>query len=234
MPLKVTFLLQPSELALPEPHISEPPRLCWKAVNLHDVRSYNQFISTNLGSFHSTFVDELEMCVPNCDHSSHTEKLSFLYNTLTTVISLDAMLCIPQRIVQQRSPFAVPRWNQTVKMKHNLTRGAFLHWRSGGSPKEGCAVAQMKQSRLSFKYALKKCRREQNQKKDSEFAQALIGESPDRFWRLIKRHLGGRITVPSSFGNVVGADCISNMWKDHFHAIFTTLVAAVILQCWPK
>ena len=221
MPLVITFLLRPLEHVFSESRSPRRPKLCWKAANAQDLSSYNQFISAHLEPFLATIIHELRCaCAPNCEQNSHKENLSSLYRTFTEAIISGATLCIPQNNSQPRNYFAIPGWNKTVKLRHRLARKAFLHWRSCGSPKEGFAVGQMRDSRLAFKYAKRKCRREEDQRRASRFAEALAGQKPDRFWSMIKRQLGGGVLLPPSFGSVTGEGNIANMWREHFLPIF--------------
>ena len=119
-------------------------------------------------------------------------------------------------------------------MKHELACRAFLDWRSHGSPKQGPVDFIMRQTRLSFKYALRKCRREQEKEKANKLAVALLSQEPNRFWALVKQQLGVGIPLPPSFGDVTGTSNISKMWGDHFKAIFNDLTCgsdpAIMIQ----
>ena len=101
-----------------------------------------------------------------------------------------------------------------------MAREAFLHWRACGSPKDGLASVQMRQTRLVFKYSLRKMKKDHARMKANKLASSLLNQDPTRFWSLIKRDLGGRIPLPPSVGGSTGNKNISAMWKAHFEAIF--------------
>ena len=129
--------------------------------------------------------------------------------------------CIEQKHSgQDKHPKCIPGWNQCVKMKHELARTAFLLWRSHNSPREGAVATLMRQTRLSFKYALRKCKREEEKWKVNKLADVLLNQDPTRFWALVKQQLGAGTPLPPSFGEVSGNSEISELWRKHFNAIF--------------
>ena len=78
----------------------------------------------------------------------------------------------------------------------------------------------MRETRRSFKYALRKCRRQQKKTKANKVAMFLSGQKPDQFWSLIRQEMGSGTALPLSFGNITGSGNIANMWQQHFSSIF--------------
>ena len=124
--------------------------------------------------------------------------------------------------IRERSQ-TVLGWNDKVKAKHQLARDSFLQWRACGSPKNGPIASQMRLTRLSFKYALRQCKRTQRRFRASQITMCLLKEPGSRFWSWVNRELSGRCPLPPSIEGFTGDNEIVNMWMMHFQSIFNDL-----------
>ena len=159
-------------------------------------------------------------CTVSCEDDSHKEKLSSCYTALTKAITSSGSNSFQHKQIRKKHPGLVPGWNEAVRVRHGIARRAFLRWRACGSPKDGRVALHMRYARLSFKYAVRKCKRERDMINVNRLAVSMLNQDNNRFWVLVKQQLGGGTPVPPSFGNISGSCNIANMWADHFKDIF--------------
>lgn len=220
MPLSVDFLLRLDTFATQDPIVPSPPKPSWDSVTRQQVESYNESVRYKLGTLNSALSFLNDTCVGNCVNPSHLNILSRSYNALTHAITDCGVRCFKhKRSHSSKHPRLVPGWNEHVRVRHEAARRAFLHWKASGSPREGNIAVQMRQTRLSFKYALRKCKRDHDVFKVNKLAVSLLNKDHSRFWTLVKQQMGGGIPLPPSFGNITGNSNIANMWADHFKDI---------------
>ena len=222
MPIAIEFALQPTACTNQEPTLALQSKPNWRTASAEIITEYNHLIREQLQPLWLEVVRELDdNCNPNCVEATHLQKLSNCYRIFTESVATGGRHCIQQRCIgPPKHPKCIPGWNQLVKTKHELARKAFLLWRSHNSPREGAIATLMRQTRLSFKYALRRCKRDQERQKLNLMENALLNQEPARFWTLIKQQLGAGTPLPPSFGGVRGNSEISELWKNHFKAIF--------------
>ena len=77
----------------------------------------------------------------------------------------------------------------------------------------------MTSSRLRFKRAFKKCKREKEEILDRKIAQNLRGNSKMLFKEINKKK-NNTIKLSDSIGNVSGSDAICELWRNHYSSIY--------------
>ena len=130
-------------------------------------------------------------CTVSCEDDSHKEKLSSCYTALTKAITSSGSNSFQHKQIRKKHPGLVPGWNEAVRVRHGIARRAFLRWRACGSPKDGRVALHMRYARLSFKYALRKCKRERDMINVNRLAVSMLNQDNNRFWVLVKQQLGG-------------------------------------------
>ena len=219
LPLVIQCSIGPTNTAEPESTAAQSPRLQWNLSTIDEISEYNHLIHEQFWMLHSTTLRTLHSeCTGACMQTAHIAQLNECYSHLSGTIMLAGSHCIKRSPTGH--PKSLPGWNLSVKRKHFVARQSFLTWRSCGSPREGLEASLMRQSRLSFKYALRKCKRNSNAAKANKIAKFLSHQQPSRFWSIIKRELGGRPPIPPSLGNISGSDKVAAMWKNHFASMF--------------
>ena len=114
-------------------------------------------------------------------------------------------------------------WNDHVKNLHAAARDAYLLWKLGGRARQGALYDLMRKSRLQFKYALRKCKRNKNAIVADNIAEKLYKKDDKAFWRGIQNVTNSKVKLPSKIGEAHGSTDISVMWKDHYSRIFSTV-----------
>ena len=136
------------------------------------------------------------MCDKSCQQCSHLGKIANSYNAFARATSSSAEQSIQTRNHHKSHPKSIPGWNHYVKSRHEVARKAFLLWRESGSPREGPIALQMRQTRLSFKYAQRKCKREAQRQNANKLALSLSDQDPGRFLSMVKQQMGSSIPLP--------------------------------------
>ena len=221
MPLIVDFMFCSATLLAQEPVISNQPMPCWESVTQRQVILFNDSVRRALGPLLLSDINILQTtCISNCDDNSHIDSLAHCYKELTEAVTDSGVRCFRHRGINLRHPGVIPGWNESVRVRHSVARRAFLQWRASGSPREGSLYQQMRQARLSFKYALRKFKRDYEIVKTNKLAVFLQNREDAHFWTMVKQQLGGSASLPISFGDITGNINIANMWADHLKVIF--------------
>ena len=221
LPLVIELQLQPATMAALDTVLPRTPKPNWKTANVHNINAYNISIHQQLEPLLPGILSDLHAnCSVNCVQDLHIDYILKFYTVLVESVLLSGNLCIePKNVGHVNNPKCIPGWNENVRLKHEMARAAFLHWRDCGSPKDGSASSQMRQTRLAFKYALRKLKRDNLRVKSNKLAASFVNQDPTRFWSLIRHGLGGGTPLPQSLGGLTGNVNISKMWKDHFERI---------------
>ena len=98
---------------------------------------------------------------PNCINHSHRDEIDELYAYIVDTLNKcsHALVSTGKHIVKED---IVPGWNEQVKQLHCAARHAYLTWRELCKPRQGDVFTMMKLSRGKFKFALRKCKRDNN------------------------------------------------------------------------
>ena len=140
---------------------------------------------------------------------------------IISYIQLAVSAVIPKRTCHYDSQFNVPGWNTYVKEKHDLAREAYLSWIHSGKPKFGISFESMKRSRAVFKLAVRYCKNNIEQMKADACADSLSDKDAIKFWRRVQKMSNNTGTnFASCVGGCSGVDDVTEMWKQHFDALY--------------
>ena len=117
----------------------------------------------------------------------------------------------------------VPGWNEHVKDSHDMAREAFSLWQSFGKPRYGPIFQLMTSTRLSFKYALRRCRLEDEQYRADALANKLTSKDMRGFWNGIKQENNKHIPLSQNVNGATGSFEIAQMWKEHFNSLLNSV-----------
>ena len=242
VPLKVVFDFNVGHVDLVErPHIRQTA--WWKASSC-DIQEYRTRLDNKVDNF------VYDNCIENCTDvmcTKHDIEISSMYNNVIQ-LCLEAAEDIP-KTGQLTSNKRIPGWSEHVE---HLRREALVwhhHWRACGQPHEGDVAERrrvsrteyhrlwklggrarqealydlMRKSRLLFKYALRKCKRNKNAIVADNIAENVCKKDDKAFWRGIQNVTNSKVKLPSKIGEAHGSTDISVMWKDHYSRIFSTV-----------
>ena len=74
----------------------------------------------------------------------------------------------------------------------------------------------MRRSRLSFKYALRQCKQNEDSIRADEYAKSLMDKDMASFWKSIRKSNNVRVPLPSMIDGCTGDKNIADMWQDHY------------------
>ena len=105
----------------------------------------------------------------------------------------------------------VPGWNDQVKDLHVEAWEAYILWCHLGEPRQGPLSNLMRTTRLSFKCALRQCRKHEERAKAEALAKDLECKDDRSFWRKVSRMNNSKMLLPSSINDCQGESEIMNM-----------------------
>ena len=100
----------------------------------------------------------------NCSNSSHIDGISDFYEEMISCLLLSREVLSNDNDTSHFKCSSVPGWNSTVKEAHHTARETFELWNNCGRPCAGNALSLMRRSRALFKYSLRSCRSQEQQK----------------------------------------------------------------------
>ena len=115
----------------------------------------------------------------------------------------------------------MPGWNAHVKEQHD--RDAYWLWREMGKPRNGDIFTLMKLSRSRFKYAFRKCKREQEVIVSDSIANKMCQKESRNFCKEIRCTMNNMVKLPTSVDGVCGDANIASMWKSHYDNILNSV-----------
>ena len=117
--------------------------------------------------------------------------------------------------------FTTPGWSDYVADKHDPARSAFLDWVYEGKPRHGPSYEFMYRTGATFKYALRFCRRHEEQMKADACAQSVCETNPVPFWRNVSKISNQKATCHANkIGDAIGSDEICTMLYEHFRSLY--------------
>ena len=81
----------------------------------------------------------------------------------------------------------------------------------------------MLSTKARFKYTLRECKRNEEMLRADGLAKSLSEKDFVAFWRGIDATNNNKAPLPTCIDNVTGTENITNMWKEHFQSIFTSV-----------
>ncbi|ELT97678.1 hypothetical protein CAPTEDRAFT_206711 [Capitella teleta] len=218
-PLAMSFELPTSELSGPEPVRSTTIRAntaSWERATKSNIEAYHRRCSPLLSSIAIPHV-ALLCSDAQCDNISHREAISKLYRDITNAMLTSSAASIPTKRQQKHKP--VPGWNEFVKEHHAAARLSFTLWVSAGKPRQGSLHEQMSRDRARFKFALRRCKRDEAQIKADKLAESFLPLDNTAFWKEVQAQSLRSTPLVASVNGISGEDAIANMWAKHYGEI---------------
>lgn len=185
----------------------------WEKVTDDEKRNYT--IKSRQLLSQITIPSHLYEC-KNCTNSDHLAEIDiYLHSIIEALKNASSELCSSD-CSKEHEYCHIPGWNDHVKDLYAASRDAFLTWRSLGSPKTGFSADFMRRCRARFKYALRLCKRNEDQMRADSHGNFLAQKSYVEFWRGIQKENCKQFTSPLNVGGETGTENIANLWKDHF------------------
>ncbi len=136
------------------------PSVVWSSVNDTDRQLYSHTSDVNLQHIHLP-VETITCNDPNCLSLTHRRDIDQLYGSIIDAL-YDAGLDLTQCPYVHKH-HNVPGWNDFCRDAHDQAREAFRLWCSHSKPRQGAIHNLMVRTRAHFKYALRYCKRNEQQ-----------------------------------------------------------------------
>ena len=199
------------------------PRLKWKKALPHQVEKYTKHSEYFLNKI--SFQTEAFACKDaNCKHQSHLDAIEKLYTDIT-----EALKTSEHKVFKSNKPNANkfkirPGWNEFASDLYDRSKEYFKMWVNNGKPRSGLIHDIMVKSRMRFKYANRKLKRNEGQIRSDKLGDALLSEkSSNAFWRETRKIKCSKTPLPTSIEGVSGNDEILRLWKKHYTELFNCL-----------
>ena len=130
---------------------------------------------------------------------------------------------IPSSTFKCSSDYIVPGFNEHLKDLHEKARQCYLQWKASGRSRSDHTHAEMRVSRLQFKYTLRHCRANETMMRADALANALKNKNSTAFWKDVQKMASSNIPLASKVGDAVGNEQITDMWHHHFSEILNSV-----------
>ena len=81
----------------------------------------------------------------------------------------------------------------------------------------------MRRSRLTFKYALRQCKKDEDAIRSNQYAKLLLDKDMVSFWKHINKSNNTRVPLATTIGGVTDENEIAEMWQDHYKSILNSV-----------
>lgn len=156
---------------------------------------------------------------PNCHNCNHHDDLDDFCNSIVITLKRCGHTLRSNRKGAYKYN-VVPGWNERVKELHCAARDAYCIWKEIGKPRQGDIFNVMKLSRMKFKQAIRKCKREKETIIADNIAEQLCQKDHRKFWKEIKHCTNSKVKLPTNIDNIHGDVNIGSMWKHHYEHLF--------------
>ena len=150
--------------------------------------------------------ESIMCCDPKCNDTNHKDDLLNFYNEIILSILTSGVTVNSQ--ANDYNP--IPGWNEFVAMHHAEARECYIEWRNDGKPRFGPVFNRMTQSRLTFKRALRHCKKQNNAIIENKIAINLKG-NPKKLWSEINKKRNYRTELSDTIENAAGGQAICEL-----------------------
>ncbi|XP_027883670.1 uncharacterized protein LOC114150994 [Xiphophorus couchianus] len=151
----------------------------------------------------------------NCKDPQHGIELCTLYENV-----VKSLLISSKPLHKTILHSTKPGWNDYVKEHHAQARRALKAWADAGKQRHGPLFEYKKQANANFKHFLRFIRRRENTMRSDSLARKLGNNNVKDFWKEIKKVNNCKTSLPSTIDGVTGVKEITQLWKEHYSALF--------------
>ena len=153
---------------------------------------------------------------------SHNEEIEKFHNDIIQACMEAANTAIPKTgFTNDRK--TIPGWNIFVKQKKKIANFWYKIWVENGRPNQGDITTMMKEAKKEYHYAIRFCKRNENEIRNTRLAESLQSNKSRNFWSEINkcRH------VKSNLSSIVDGISEPEGILDRFYEIFESLYTSV-------
>ena len=205
--------------------VTHCPKPRWAEAGFEDIEKYKVDLGDKLGKI------EVPGCVycQNLECKQHDNLIEDYCKEVLESIDTDAKDNLPMSGKSGGSRRGngdiLPGWNEHVGPYQKEAKFWYSVWESSGKPEAGNLFQIMKESKMQYKYAVRRLKRARNFIQNDKFVQDLLKEGKNIFGE-IKKFRGKSRVCSSTIDGVVGSVNIA----EHFAGIYKDLYTQVELD----
>ena len=136
-------------------------------VNDYCLQTYNNFAKINI-------VPDLKCTNGKCKSIDHRNQIDSFYSQICDTLQCSGLDYILSSKPNDSDDFIVLGFNDYVKDLHSVARSDYVSWRDAGKPRSGSPCRNMRRYRLTFKYALRQCKKDEDAIRSDQYAKSLL------------------------------------------------------------
>ena len=154
-------------------------RFNWYKADTNCIKEYGNVSQQLLNKV--SFPKEAMNCSnTHCTDAAHRHGINILYADICAAL-LDASTGCIEKGKGSNNEHMVPGWNDSVTDLHAEARDAYVLWRNFGKPRFGPLCQLMRRTRLSFKYAIRQVKRNEDRARADALAKDLESKNDKSF-----------------------------------------------------
>ena len=179
--------------------------------------------------YHADLQDRLNcIAVPDSAHCGdilcgiHTEELEDYTMQVLEAVEAAGKTCLSSTGGGMSSGklSIIAGWNEYVKPFCEESKFWHSVWQSAGKPQQGDILVAMKNSKLQYKYAVRRLKRANLKIQNDKFVQSLITDGGMNIFKEIKKFRGDSRSCSSTIDGEVGAKNIANRFADIYNKLY--------------
>ena len=178
--------------------------------------------------YQETLADRLgKVIVPTCIQCTdvhciaHTEELEEYTMDILEAVECSAAECLPSTGGGNGKSLIIPGWSEYVKPFCDESKFWYSVWLSAGQPQEGSLFSVMRDSKLQYKYAVRRLKRANQKIQNDKFLQGVVNGGTNIF-KEIKKFRGTSMNCSSRIDGEVGSKNIANKFADIYSQLYNT------------
>ena len=172
----------------------------------------NEIIKNGLFDYYA-----LSCCNPNCVNKQHRDNLTNVFDSVKCILYQSTERF---RYANERRFKIIPGWNDHVKHFHDIARKSFLLWKDKGRPLQGRLLESMKQTRASFRNALKYCKTNEVNIRNEKLLENLRLKDYAGFWKGVAKINNHNTPYPTEIDSKSDNDDICALFSNKYEQIF--------------
>ena len=153
-----------------------------------------------------------------CTEAAHRHDINTVYADICTAMLNASTGCI-EKGRGSNNEHMVPGWNDSVTDLQSEACDAYVLWRNFGKPRFGPLCQLMRRTRLSFKYAIRQVKRNDDRARVDAMAKYLESKNDESFWKKVSQINRKHLPLPNVLNECHGEKDIANMWGEHYETL---------------
>ena len=193
------------------------PKIAWHKVNDLHIEQYQKMINSQLlGMCDRTVTSCQNLQCEQHDHKTQIDK--WCEELIECCMKADCKL--PR---ENNGKKCMPGWVDNVKQHRDENIFWFETWREAGKPKIGILFENMKEAKRQYTYAVRRCKRRQNDIRKQKMAQCVAENDSRNFFKEVKK-LNPRPAMASCINSVKEPQKIAQCFADKYEALYNSTV----------